>query len=202
MKAWKNKTCAGVAFIAVLAWTSPSRLRADTTTQKKTAGTAKPKTRSAPQHRTHKGSIASQHSSTHRSSKRHVSSKAAQIAAAKRRRAQLRPEPQRIEEIQQALAKAGYLKAQPNGLWDDGTRDAMRRYQTDHGFAVTGLPEAKSLMKLGLGPHPLPPDLDTSSGAAASTETDAAAPAAPVPSTPTAPDAPQTSPATTPPPEK
>jgi hypothetical protein len=36
----------------------------------------------------------------------------------------------------------------------------MLHYQTDHGFPATGLPEAKSLMKLGLGSHPLPPELD------------------------------------------
>jgi peptidoglycan hydrolase-like protein with peptidoglycan-binding domain len=75
----------------------------------------------------------------------------------------MRPSPERIQEIQQALAQAGYLNAQPTGRWDDQTREAMRRYQTDHGFPVTGLPEAKSLMKLGLGPHPLPADLDTTS---------------------------------------
>jgi peptidoglycan hydrolase-like protein with peptidoglycan-binding domain len=77
----------------------------------------------------------------------------------------MRPEPERIQEIQQALVQAGYLKEEPNGRWDDQTREAMRRYQTDHGFPVTGLPEAKSLMKLGLGPHPLPADVNTSSGA-------------------------------------
>jgi peptidoglycan hydrolase-like protein with peptidoglycan-binding domain len=83
----------------------------------------------------------------------------------------MRPEPERIQEIQQALAKAGYLSEEPNGRWDEQTREAMRRYQADHGFPVTGLPEAKSLMKLGLGPHPLPPDVDTSSGARAAADT-------------------------------
>ena len=93
-------------------------------------------------------------------------SKAQRAAAERRRRAQLRPSPERIEEIQQALVKVGYLSEQPNGRWDEQTREAMRRYQTDHGLPVTGLPEAKSLMKLGLGPHGLPPDLDTTSAAA------------------------------------
>jgi peptidoglycan hydrolase-like protein with peptidoglycan-binding domain len=90
----------------------------------------------------------------------------------------LRPEPERIQEIQQALVQAGYLNVQPNGRWDDQTREAMRRYQADHGFPVTGLPEAKSLMKLGLGPHPLPADLDASGGAraGAGTVSDTAAP--------------------------
>jgi peptidoglycan hydrolase-like protein with peptidoglycan-binding domain len=64
-------------------------------------------------------------------------------------------QPERITEIQKALSQAGYLKRDPKGKWDDATRDAMRRFQEDHGFSATGLPEAKSLMKLGLGPHPL-----------------------------------------------
>jgi peptidoglycan hydrolase-like protein with peptidoglycan-binding domain len=83
----------------------------------------------------------------------------------------MRPEAERIKEIQQALVQAGYLNAQPNGRWDDQTREAMRRYQADHGFPATGLPEAKSLMKLGLGPHPLPADVNTSSGANAGAAT-------------------------------
>jgi hypothetical protein len=182
-----------VAILAMLAWTSPIQLRADTTTQKKTVKTGKPKSRTAPHHGTHKASaVASKHSSTHHSPKRHVSSRAAQIAAAKRRRAHLRPEPERVEEIQQALAKTGYLKTQPNGLWDDETRDAMRRYQADHGFPVTGLPEAKSLMKLGLGPHPLPADLDSSGGASndakATVETDGSTPVPPTTSDTPAPE--------------
>lgn len=36
----------------------------------------------------------------------------------------------------------------------------MRLYQQKNGFQATGLPDAKSLMKMGLGPHPLPPQLD------------------------------------------
>jgi peptidoglycan hydrolase-like protein with peptidoglycan-binding domain len=91
----------------------------------------------------------------------------------------LRPEPERIQEIQQALVQAGYLKAQPNGRWDDQTREAMRRYQADHGFPATGLPEAKSLMKLGLGPHPLPAELDASSGTSAGADPARNSPATP-----------------------
>lgn len=114
----------------------------------------------------------------------------------------LRPEPERIQAIQEALAKQGYLKANPNGIWDEATRDAMRRYQADHGFPVTGLPEAKSLMKLGLGPHPLPADLDTASGPTSGTApvSDATpSTAAPTPAPPaTTPETQQNPPATTP----
>jgi len=91
----------------------------------------------------------------------------------------MRPTPERIQEIQQALAQAGYFKAQPNGRWDEQTREAMRHYQADHGFPATGLPEAKSLMKLGLGPHPLPAELDPKRGAKAGTDTISSTRAAP-----------------------
>ena len=77
-----------------------------------------------------------------------------------RRIAKVHLEPQRVQEIQRALGQAGYLHQEPNGLWDTDTRAAMERYQQDHGFALTGLPDARSLMKLGLGPHPLPSEAD------------------------------------------
>lgn len=72
----------------------------------------------------------------------------------------VRMQPGRVKEIQQALARTGYLQEAPTGRWDAATRDAMRRYQQANGFSPTGLPEAKPLMKLGLGPHPLPPGLE------------------------------------------
>ena len=113
--------------------------------------------------------------SSHRKDSKKVSRKVSRTSARnkqrvsrRRRLAQLHIERARAEEIQGALIKAGYLNEEPSGNWDNQTRDAMRRYQADHGFPVTGLPEAKSLMKLGLGPHPLPEGLDTSAVAQAS----------------------------------
>jgi peptidoglycan hydrolase-like protein with peptidoglycan-binding domain len=78
------------------------------------------------------------------------------------RRSAMRPEPQRVQEIQTALIQAGEFHGEPTGTWDEATRDAMKRYQERHGFSVTGLPDSKSLMEMGLGPHPLPPDVATS----------------------------------------
>jgi hypothetical protein len=77
------------------------------------------------------------------------------------RRSAMRPEPQRVQEIQKALIEAGELHEGPTGQWDEATRDAMKRYQERRGFAVTGLPDSKSLMEMGLGPHPLPPEVAT-----------------------------------------
>ena len=80
-------------------------------------------------------------------------------------------QPERVREIQQGLIDAGYLHQESTGKWDSATREAMLRYQTDHGFPATGLPEAKTLMKLGLGPHPLPADADPAAQARARVET-------------------------------
>jgi peptidoglycan hydrolase-like protein with peptidoglycan-binding domain len=76
------------------------------------------------------------------------------------RLARLHLAPERVQAIQQALIRDGYLHGDATGEWDTPTREAMLRYQTMHGFPATGLPEAKSLMKMGLGPHPLSPELD------------------------------------------
>jgi peptidoglycan hydrolase-like protein with peptidoglycan-binding domain len=109
------------------------------------------------------------------------------------RLARLHLQPDRVTEIQQALIREGYLQGDANGMWDGRTHDAMTRYQTMYGFPATGLPEAKSLMKLGLGAHPLPPELDRgtvgipSAGATQGNFTVA-------PTTPASPPAPQTSP--------
>jgi peptidoglycan hydrolase-like protein with peptidoglycan-binding domain len=171
-----KKSFAAWALLAALVCTPVAPLRADTSQQQKNASTSQQKSQTAAQDSAPKTSAASaQHSTTHRSSKHRPPSKAALAAAARRRRSMMRPESNRIGEIQQALVKSGYLSAEPTGRWDDQTREAMRRYQADNGFPVTGLPEAKSLMKLGLGPHPLPPDLDTSNVAKAGTNGNSAA---------------------------
>jgi peptidoglycan hydrolase-like protein with peptidoglycan-binding domain len=80
----------------------------------------------------------------------------------------MRPEPQRVQEIQRALIQAGELHQEPTGTWDEATRDAMKHYQERRGFAGTGLPDSKSLMEMGLGPHPLPPELATPAATSAS----------------------------------
>jgi hypothetical protein len=94
-----------------------------------------------------------------RSSRPH---RATRVSDYHRRIANIHLEPDRAKEIQSALAQAGYLHQEPTGEWNLETRAAMERYQQDGGFAPTGLPDARSLMKLGLGPHPLPPAADPS----------------------------------------
>jgi peptidoglycan hydrolase-like protein with peptidoglycan-binding domain len=73
------------------------------------------------------------------------------------------PTPDRISEIQQALAKDGSFSGTPNGKWDDSTVEATRKFQEAHGLNATGKLDAKTLQKLGLGSQtmgvaaPLPP---------------------------------------------
>jgi hypothetical protein len=67
------------------------------------------------------------------------------------RNRQLSPTPDRYKEIQQALHDKGYLKSEPNGVWDDDSQNAMERFQTDQKLPSNGKITAASLIGLGLG---------------------------------------------------
>ena len=119
-----------------------------TTARSRTAGTVSHGTHSRTPYRTHARS---------RKGRTHHRKAASQ---SKVHFASIHMQPERAQQIQQALIKAGDLHEAPTGRWDSQTREAMRQYQQQNGFGSTGLPDAKSLMKLGLGPHPLPVDAD------------------------------------------
>ena len=69
----------------------------------------------------------------------------------RRERGQQNPTPDRISEIQQALAKDGSYPGKPSGKWDDSTAEAMRKFQESHGLNPTGKLDARTLQRLGLG---------------------------------------------------
>ena len=69
----------------------------------------------------------------------------------RRERGQKAPAPERISEIQQALAKDGSFAGTPNGKWDDSTVEAMKKFQAGHGLNPSGKLDARTLQKLGLG---------------------------------------------------
>jgi len=81
----------------------------------------------------------------------------------RRERGQKAPTPDRISEIQQALAKDGSFNGKPNGKWDASTIEATRKFQEAHGLNPTGKLDAKTLQQLGLGSQtagvapPMPP---------------------------------------------
>ena len=97
---------------------------------------------------------------THRSSKK-TRSKA-------REKGQKAPTPERISEIQQALAKNGSFEGTPNGKWNDASVEAMKKFQAAHGLNPSGKLDALTLEKLGLGSQtagvaaPIPPINSTS----------------------------------------
>jgi peptidoglycan hydrolase-like protein with peptidoglycan-binding domain len=78
-----------------------------------------------------------------KSSKKHHTSK--------REPTQKAPTPQRISEIQSALAHGGYYQGSPNGKWDSNTVAAMQKFQSENGLSSSGKIDAPSLQKLGLG---------------------------------------------------
>jgi peptidoglycan hydrolase-like protein with peptidoglycan-binding domain len=130
--------------------------------------------------------------------------------ASKREPTQKAPTPERISEIQSALAHGGYYQGTPNGKWDSNTISAMQKFQSDNGLSNSGKIDAPSLQKLGLGsgtagvdaPKPITPKPATSTPAAASTSaanaTNATPPAATTTSASSATPAPNSSPAAKP----
>ena len=71
--------------------------------------------------------------------------------ARRRERGQKAPTPERIREIQAALARETAYTGEPNGKWDAASVEAMKRFQADHGLTPTGKLDALSLQRLGLG---------------------------------------------------
>jgi hypothetical protein len=124
----------------------------DTQSDSKPAATKQPTSHtSTSSHK--KSSSASAHSTTSKSRKLRKS--------AANRHGQQKIDPQRTLEIQQALIREHYLTGKPSGVWNDETQQAMQRYQADNNWQSKTTPDARALIKLGLGPdheHLLNPD--------------------------------------------
>lgn len=65
---------------------------------------------------------------------------------------QLHPDPERYQQIQQALADKGYFKGEINGTWGNDSEDALKRFQVDQKLPDDGKINALTLTGLGLGP--------------------------------------------------
>ncbi len=96
------------------------------------------------------------HARTHHKSKPHSTAhKAAKSKAHKKaphKRGQQAIDTSRAREIQAALLREKYLDGQPTGIWDQRSKEAMQRYQADNGWQTKVVPDARALIKLGLGP--------------------------------------------------
>lgn len=118
--------------------------------QKKATSTAKKTTAKKSTTQAKAGSKSSKTKKTASSSKRRKSSSK---RAAKSRGPQ-RPEPERIREIQTALASRGY-DVEPNGVWDSRSVEAVKRFQNDNeikNLTGKGKLDSLTLIALGLGP--------------------------------------------------
>jgi hypothetical protein len=105
------------------------------------------------------------HSSTHAAT--HASTSASSRTAARksktaqgrkgskqvaRKRGQQAIDSERARAIQTALIREHYMDGEPSGSWDSATQAAMQRYQSDQGWQSKTIPDARALIKLGLGP--------------------------------------------------
>jgi hypothetical protein len=103
-------------------------------------------------------------------------SKKSKKSTAKRTHGQQKIDSQRTLQIQEALIREHYLDGKPTGVWNDATQQAMQRYQADNNWQSKTTPDARALIKLGLGPdheHLLNPE------SAMTSQPHAATPAAP-----------------------
>lgn len=82
-------------------------------------------------------------------------------------RGQQNIDPERAQQIQEALIREHYLNGEAPGTWDASSEAAMRRYQADHGWQSKTVPDARALISLGLGPskeHLLNPESAMTTG--------------------------------------
>jgi Putative peptidoglycan binding domain len=90
---------------------------------------------------TSKANTAAHHSSRRRSHK-HVA----------KVHGQQKIDPQRAQQIQQALIREHYLDGEASGVWDDASQRAIKKYQAANGWQTKVVPDSRALIKLGLGP--------------------------------------------------
>ena len=79
-------------------------------------------------------------------------SKKSKKSTAKHTHGQQKIDSQRTLQIQEALIREHYLDGKPTGVCNDATQQAMQRYQADNNWQSKTTPDARALIKLGLGP--------------------------------------------------
>jgi putative peptidoglycan binding protein len=98
---------------------------------------------------THHSSQSSTRASSHTSAQKGKTLRGKKVAG---KRGQQAIDPSRTREIQTALIREHYLQGEPTGTWDSASQAAMQHYQADHGWQSKTTPDARALIKLGLGP--------------------------------------------------
>jgi peptidoglycan hydrolase-like protein with peptidoglycan-binding domain len=123
------------AALAIGAWAAPQTTTKSTVKSTKKASPAK--TSMAPK------------TSTSTTAKRPLTAKKKAVVA---HHAPQQPSPERLKEIQQALASKGYFTAEPDGTWGPASIEALKRFQHDQKLVEDGKIGSLSLIALGLGP--------------------------------------------------
>ena len=137
IRSWWGATLCGLLGFAI-------SVSADTRTQNQ-----KPPKHSASSH------ASAAHSKTkHSSAKSTHNRKSKAKAKSAKKRGQQVIDSERARQIQEALIREHYLDGVPSGTWDAATQAAMQRYQADQGWQSKTTPDARALIKLGLGPSP------------------------------------------------
>ena len=90
--------------------------------------------------------------STHSTASKSKKTKKSTKSTAKHTHGQQKIDSQRTLQIQEALIREHYLDGKPTGVWNDATQQAMQRYQADNNWQSKTTPDARALIKLGLGP--------------------------------------------------
>jgi hypothetical protein len=108
-------------------------------------------------------------STKHAASPRSAKSRSSKSSSSRKTvaRGQQKIDPQRAQEIQEALIREHYLDGEPAGTWNQASEDALRRYQADHGWQSKTVPDSRALISLGLGPshdHLLNPESAMTTG--------------------------------------
>ncbi len=113
-----------------------------------TTKTRKPLAHPTSTHSPSHSSKSSAHSTTARSTRHGKTT----VARKSHPKGQAAPDSDRTREIQTALIREHYMNGEASGAWDSNTRDALTRFQADHGWQTKLVPDSRALIKLGLGP--------------------------------------------------
>lgn len=138
-----------VVSVALLAATLSSAQDSNTNSSPATQPASKPVSHSHTSTSSHSKSSKSTGTSAHSSGSK---SKKSRKSASKRTHGQQKIDSKRTLEIQEALIREHYLDGKPTGVWNDATQQAMQRYQADNNWQSKTTPDARALIKLGLGP--------------------------------------------------
>jgi hypothetical protein len=145
--------CASVAMFLCLTWnahsatTQANKTPAKKSTRKKTAGKQSTAAKKSTPARKPVGSTGARTTTARKGGKK------APSRTTTWRNRQMAPSADRYKEIQQALAAKGYLKPEDaTGVWNQGSVDALKRFQAEQKIESTGKINSLSLIALGLGP--------------------------------------------------